>query len=66
MMENEKTVEQLVRILRDRVGSYAVAIIDLEALLAVEREKTSELEAKISELEGSKEEQLSSKTKSKD
>jgi CII-binding regulator of phage lambda lysogenization HflD len=53
-MEDQKTVEELVKKLRERVSSYAIAVIDLETLLEVEQAKVAELEKKIQELESSK------------
>lgn len=51
--QETKTVEELVKRLRDRVASYSVAIIDLEVMLEVEQQKTAELEAELAELKAS-------------
>jgi hypothetical protein len=52
-MEDQKTVEELVKKLRERVSSYAVAIIDLETLLEIETAKVAELQKKVEDLESS-------------
>jgi chromosome condensin MukBEF complex kleisin-like MukF subunit len=54
-MDDQKTIEELVKHLRERVGSLSVAIVDLEVLLAIEQQKNSELEKAMSELKELKE-----------
>lgn len=54
-MEDQKTIEELVKHLRERVGSFSVAIVDLEVLLELEKQKNSELEKEIYELKAVKE-----------
>jgi len=50
-MEDKVIIDELIKRLREKVGSYAVTIVDLETLLEIEKTKVTELESKIYDLE---------------
>lgn len=54
-MQDEKTIEELVKRLRERVGSLSITVVDLEVLLEVERQKNTDLEEQLSKLKTSSE-----------
>lgn len=49
-MNDQKTLEELIKNLREKVAEYSIAIIDLETLLGMERTKSSELQKQLDEL----------------